>query len=167
MKLDKEKLKPLVKNLLLAFVFIAIGFALGKELSLRSFRKQEQIDLQGKETTGKEKLSKVIVYYMHATFRCNTCNTIEKLAHEVVTTQFADALESGILEWRVADFQTNEALAEKYDVVASGVVVVKNQDDKEEFKDLKEVWILIKKPVEFKEYVSKAIEKYLNEIRDR
>ena len=78
-----------------------------------------------------ERKDRVVVYYLHATFRCVTCNTIEKMTRSVLETRFSDALSDGRIEWRVADFQQEEALAKRYEIVSSGVLVVNIRDGKE------------------------------------
>ncbi len=44
--------------------------------------------------------SKVVVYYFHGTFRCYSCNMIEKNTKEAIEESFKDALASGKLEFK-------------------------------------------------------------------
>ena len=149
-----------VRSVLLGFVLISVGFALGKEFTLRSVRTaQDAAPAAGGD-------DKVIVYYVHATIRCMTCNKIEKMAHELVKTDFAKELEAGRLEWRTADFQGDEALARKYDIATSTLVLVKVEGGKEvRFRKLDEVWTLVEKPREFSAYVAGEISSFLGRGR--
>lgn len=155
------KAKKITANLLMAFVLVSIGFIAGKETVLRS-------EITGAESPAQdpaEQLSgdKVILYYMHATFRCFTCNSIESMAKEVVETDFAEALADGRLEWQVVNFQENTALGRQYGVGTSTLVISKIQDGKEvQFQRLDEVWQKISNPQAFKQYVDEMVKLYLD-----
>jgi hypothetical protein len=148
--------QTITKNLLLAFILITIGFSLGKEVTLRTIKPVAQGDETG---TG----NKVIVYYLHATFRCATCNTIEKMSYELLNSKFGEQLKTGLIEWKQANFQKDEALAKKYQVISSCVVVVQIREGKETaFKRLDEVWTLMEDKAAFDKYVGDAIMELLN-----
>lgn len=147
-----KKTQHIIKNLLLIFVLISIGFALGK------YSVTKQI-IQEKTNTGGEAIH---VYYMHAAFRCVTCNTIEKMTKELLNSKFADGLKSGEIIFSKVNFQENEKLARQFEVISSCVVVAKEKDGNIiEYKRLDEVWTLLDKPAEFNAYVSKAIQSFL------
>ena len=153
MKIDAKKL---LSKILLAFVLVSIGFAIGKEATLR------RVPSGGDAASAAGQGEKVIVYYMHATIRCVTCNSIEAMAARLVDTTFAEAKQAGRLVWKEVDFQQNENLAKRYDVVSSCLVIVHVQDGKEvDFKRLDDVWLLDGKPQEFNDYVAGAITGYL------
>lgn len=142
-----------IKNLLLGFVLVSIGFALGKEFALRSIRTTQAGD-PAPAAIG----DKTIVYYVHGTIRCVTCNKIEKLAHETIQREFAEDLRAGRIEWRTMNFQEHEDLAQRYDIASSTLVLVKLTQGKEVgFKKLDEVWTLADNPAAFSAYVTGAI----------
>lgn len=148
--------KKVVSNLLLAFVFISIGFAIGKETTLNSARKTKAVEIAAAvQPAGSDK---VIVYYMHQTFRCVTCNQIEAMTGEIVRTDFAKELADGRIEWKKINFQEEEDLAKRYNVASSTVVVVRLRDGKETgHQNLDKVWTLSSNRDEFVKYVSGAI----------
>ncbi len=153
MKIDVNKT---LSRLLIAFVLISIGFALGKELTLRRVRPQPggPVSAGARNVRGEQ----VVVYYLHTTIRCVTCNQMEKLARELVNSRFADAIQSGRLAWQEVDFQQNEDLARRFDVSSSCVVVAKVRNREiVDFRRLEEVWTLADKPEQFNEYIAKAI----------
>ena len=159
MKVDAKKL---ISRLLLGFVLISIGFVLGKEATVR--RMQASVDGQTPKQQPVEEGEKVIVYYMHATIRCVTCNQIEEMAAKVVNTVFADAKETGKLVWNEVDFQENAGLARRFDVISSCIVVAKTVDGKVvDFKRLDDLWTLADKTQEFNQRVAGAILPYLAE----
>ena len=77
---------------------------------------------------------------------------------------YADELKTGRIKWKDIDFQENEDLAKKFDVIASCVVVASVSNGKyTDFKRLDKVWTLMKDLPAFDKYISKAIDAYLKE----
>jgi len=149
-----KKLRTYAKNVLLAFVLVSIGFALGKEVTAR---RQSPADTTGPVSGG----DKVVPYYLHTTFRCVTCNEIERLTKALLDTEFAADLASGRIEWREANFQHDESLAKRYEVVSSCVVVVQVRGGKEAaYQRLDDVWTRYQNPSDFNQYVGSAIKKF-------
>lgn len=142
----------IIKNLLLIFVLVSIGFAFGKYSATRP-----QVALpsgQASET--------VNVYYMHATFRCVTCNTIEKMTRQLLESKYIKQMQDGSIVFAEVDFQKNEQLAKQFDVISSCVVVARTRNGKiTVFERLDKVWELLDKPDEFNAYISSAIDKLL------
>ncbi|NCB39486.1 MAG: hypothetical protein EOM80_12040 [Erysipelotrichia bacterium] len=158
-----EKYKKLLTNLLLAFVLVSIGFALGKHSVINKTISSNVVAASNGGTTSAERLVKI--FYMHATFRCVTCNSIESRAKQLVERDFAGAWANKKILWEEVNFQINEALAKKFDVAASCVVVAVVQGDEIlEFNRLDDVWPLLEKPAEFDVYVSDAVKKALGKI---
>ncbi len=147
--------RRLIKNVLLGFVLISIGFALGKELTLRSMKASKWVP----DSAGNDR---VIVYYVHGSIRCITCNKIETMAHDVVERDFADAMQTGRVEWRTANFQENQALAGRYDIASSTLVLVRVEGGKEAaFKRLDKVWTLVDDPTAFSTYIADEIRAFM------
>ena len=80
----------------------------------------------------------VEVLYFHGKQRCATCMAIEQEAKAVVSGQFADAVKGGKLIFRVIDITKaeNEAIADKYEITWSSLVVVQHKDGKEQAENL-------------------------------
>ena len=158
-----KKVVHIVKHLLLAFVLISIGFALGK-----NFSSQNNTNEEGTEYKAYTENSFFLkVYYFHSTFRCSTCNKIEKLTKDLLQKKYGNLLNTKKIIFSEIDFQANEKLAEKYGIVASCVVVAINKGDKTiEYKRLDEVWTLINNPNEFNKYISNTINTYLEKVKD-
>lgn len=158
-----EKYKGFLTKLLLTFVIFSIGFAFGKH----SVKQKTALD-QGKSVVSENQTgdSLVRLYYMHAMFRCVTCNSIEEMAKKLTEREFAAELESKEIIWEEVNFQENQALAEKFDVHASCIVVAVIKNGKiDSFERLDEVWTLLEKPEEFKSYVRTAIKKALTQLK--
>jgi len=69
-----QKAKHILTKGLVAFALISIGFALGKHAAQPSSNPvAPQPAANGRQ---------IAVYYLHSTFRCITCNTIESMTRE-------------------------------------------------------------------------------------
>jgi hypothetical protein len=147
-----KKARNIIINLLLSFVLISIGFALGKHSASRP-----------QTATPPEPMAeKVNVYYMHATFRCVTCNTIEKLTKQLLDSKYKKQMQDGSVMFSEVNFQKNEQLAKQFDVLSSCVVVARTRSGKIiSFERLDKVWELVGNPDEFNAYLSKAIDGFL------
>ncbi|MFI3293245.1 MAG: nitrophenyl compound nitroreductase subunit ArsF family protein [Rikenellaceae bacterium] len=103
-------------------------------------------------TAAKEDIVEVL--YFHGKQRCITCNAIEKLTSEVVSSDFADAIKAGKLKMKVIDISTDEgeAIADEYEVTWSSLYVNKWKDGKESRNNLTDLGFSKAKnsPEEFK-----------------
>jgi thiol-disulfide isomerase/thioredoxin len=152
-------MKTWTGRILLIFAIFTLGFGLGKEAGLR--RASANPDTSPAASNG-DNADKVVVYYLHTTFRCATCNEIERLAKKVVEEEFAEEQANGKVEWRTANFQEQEDLATHYGTAASTVVVANIENGQEtEFKRLDDVWTYYDQPEAFAEYVGGAIREFL------
>ena len=142
------KVQPILKNILLVFALVSIGFAIGKEYTLRTVKPAEAAPPASAD-------DKVIVYYLHGTIRCVTCNKIERQARETIERDFAEDLKASRIEWRVVNFQNDDELAKRFDITSSGVVVVKMSGGREvAVRKLEKVWTLVDDPLGFSAYIA-------------
>ena len=76
---------------------------------------------------------KVIAYYFHGSFRCVTCNNIERYAREAIETNFKDALASGNLEFEVINVENkgNERFSNDYQLYTKSLILSLVKDGKE------------------------------------
>ena len=113
--------KRIVRGVLLAFVAVSIAVAVIKESTARSSSVAPgTVDGDG-----------VIVYYMHTTFRCATCNRVEATADKLIRGEFAEPLTNGRLQWVSVDYQQYEEMAVRYEIGGNMIVVVRLKDGKE------------------------------------
>jgi hypothetical protein len=159
--------KKILSGLLLVFVLITIGFAFGKEVTIRKFQNRESgVTSAPGETPGPtstaDSKDHVIVYYFHGAVRCKTCNGIEASAHEVVNAQFAEDQRDGRVVWHTENFQEREDLAKRYEITFSTVVVVEMRAGKETgFERLDMVWELTDDVEALQKYIALAIAQHL------
>ncbi len=154
--MNKDKTVHMLKQALLAFVLVTIGFGIGKEWTLR--RMQAMASASG-AISG----DKVMVTYAHATIRCVSCETIERLTHETLDEQFSEAVAEGRIVFREVNFQEDTGLAKQYEIVANCVIVSQfEQGQKTRYQKLDEVWDLYEDPPAFKQFLGDAIRIYLD-----
>ena len=91
-----------------------------------------------KQTAAPARENGVEVLYFHGKQRCATCVAIERETKAVIDGQFADAVADGALEMRTIDITQpeNEAIADKYEITWSSLVVVKYTDSEEQAENL-------------------------------
>lgn len=148
-----ERLKKVLTNSLLAFALISVGFAMGKHSVKPELQTNSLLNENGRH---------VAVYYLHSTFRCVTCNTIEKMTRDLLDNSYRKQLADGKIQWIEADFMENTSLAKQFEVIASCVVVAEIKGGSVvDFKRLDDVWTLMKDPEAFDRYISNAIDGYL------
>ncbi|MBW6478008.1 MAG: hypothetical protein K0B37_01145 [Bacteroidales bacterium] len=75
--------------------------------------------------------AKVHVYYFHGKMRCVTCVTLQQVAQEAIMENFAGNGDVAFIEVDFSE-KANEALAEKYEIVFSSLVIASG----EEYKDI-------------------------------
>ena len=110
-------------------IFLMLALCLGLTVGYGSNAKES------KSTSQKDVVE---VLYFHGKQRCATCMAIEKEAKTVVNGQFANAVKSGKLKFRIIDITKaeNEAIANKYEITWSSLVVVKHKGGKEQAENL-------------------------------
>lgn len=105
-----------------------------------------------------------VVYYFHGNIRCATCKKIEAYADEAVHEEFGKALEDGTLQWRVVnvDDPANRHFVEDFQLVTRSVVLVEYRGGKVvRFKNLDQVWQLVRDKERFITYVQDATREFL------
>ncbi|MFH1066755.1 MAG: nitrophenyl compound nitroreductase subunit ArsF family protein [bacterium] len=123
--------------------------------------------LQAEETTASKPISQVVVYYFHGTLRCPSCHLIEQYAKETVERDFAGQLSSGRAVFKIINVEEkgNEHFTNDYQLYTKSVVVSLVKNGKEEkWKNLKEVWPLLRNKEKFSAYVKDEVGKYLKEL---
>ena len=114
----------------------------------------------------KSQNSKVVAYYFHGTFRCTTCQTIEKYSKEAIEHYFANELKNGTLEFKSLNVEEaeNRHYVQDYQLFSRSLVISLVKQDKEvTWKNLTDVWKLVRDKDKFFQYVKDEVEKFLKE----
>ena len=159
------KAKTLMAALLLAFVFFSLGYIVGEEVGISRSAQTRGANAAATQPVTVAAKHKVIAYYFHTTQRCMTCLAIEQFSKEALQEQFAEALESGLLEWHVVnvDEPQNRHFVDDYEIVTSSLVFVDFRDGKQaDWECVEETWQYINDDEEnFKRFVAEKARKYL------
>ncbi|HEO71332.1 MAG TPA: hypothetical protein ENN80_08715 [Candidatus Hydrogenedentes bacterium] len=159
-------LQTWTRRILLAFVFVTIGFALGRQTAPQSPPPAGGQGDIAMHSTGNG--DKVIVYAVHMTFRCWECNQIEFLTKELLGKEFADQLASGAIDYQSVDYMKDTDFARRYNIASSTIVLARFEDGQEVgFDRLDEVWTKARNQDEFLAYVRGAILAQLGQLRKK
>lgn len=121
-------------------------------------------DSSAQKAMPKQEQLKLVVYYLHGTFRCPSCNKIEHLTKEAVEQGFADQIKKGRVELKVLNVEEsgNEHFVQDYKLYTKSVILSDLRDGKEaKWKNLDQVWTLLGNEGKFIEYIQKEIKTYL------
>jgi hypothetical protein len=107
---------------------------------------------------------KLIVYYFHATHRCNTCTEIERVTKLLLDESFADELETSAIKFISIDYEApeNKDLVNKYYAYGSTLLLVK-PDDETFNRDLTDMAfeLAVNKPKVYLQELAKEIHTFL------
>lgn len=101
---------------------------------------------------------KAIVYYMHRTYRCPTCVSMEKMIRDSLDHAFAPELADGTVQWRSVDFKDHEDLAKRLGVRPPCVVVSSPRSGRgDSYQPLDELWMLKDDQPAFNAFLTKSV----------
>ena len=127
----------------------------------------KQAATSAKKTKAAQKTdTKVIAYYFHGNYRCYTCTKIEKYSREAIEMYFPDDLKTGKLEFRSVnvDEPANRHFIQDYQLhTRSLVLVLYRNNEQQKWKNLKDVWQLVRNQDRFYQYVKSETEQFLAE----
>lgn len=111
--------------------------------------------------------NKVIAYYFHGNFRCDSCLKIENYSRETIEQNFKNELSSGRLVFKVINVEEkgNEHFTNDYQLYTKSLVVTLIKGGKEvKYENLKKVWEYLNNQSQFHDYVKSGIDSYLKEL---
>lgn len=97
---------------------------------------------------------KINVYYFYGKPRCATCMKIEKYTKNAVESmKDKNVIYQGI-DMEKAD---NSPMVKKYNLYTKSVVIAKNKNGKEKWKNLDKIWLKVGNEQDFKTYITSEI----------
>lgn len=108
---------------------------------------------------------KVVVYYLHTTYRCLSCYRIENWTEAAVREDFPEETTAGLLEWKVLNVEEpgNEHFVKDYQLFTKSVVLSEVRGGREvRWKRLDRVWDLLGDEAAFRRYVDHEIREFLD-----
>lgn len=115
--------------------------------------------------TVKNPASKIIVYYFHATFRCQSCLRIEELLDKTLKNSFKKELTSGALLWKPLNKEKpqNEHFLKDFELTYNIAVLAEEKNGKVvTWKKLPGVWDHLNNEKAFSKYIKDEVHNYLN-----
>jgi hypothetical protein len=141
------------------FAFSSAGFVLAEVTSVSP----ESVAAASEAPAGQER--QVVLYYFHGARRCKTCLSMEANALAVVESEFAAAVDSGALVWKVVNYDEpeNDHFIKDFKLVSSSLVLVETQGGEQvRFSVLHDAWSLARDEWRFKKYVQKSVRDFLD-----
>ena len=83
-----------------------------------------------------EKVGTVELLYFHGKQRCLTCMAIEKFSTETIAKEFQEQVDSGTIIYKIIDIDKEEALADKYKVASSSLILISHTSQGEKVSNL-------------------------------
>ncbi len=156
--------KHLVTGALLAFVVVT-----GVTLAVKETRHARAVEASAAVPASLPappvaEASTVVVTYYHTTARCLSCLKIEELTNATMTIRLADLLAEKRVVWRLVntDEPQHAHFVKDYGLFTKSVVVSEVKDGKElRWKNLDQVWPLLRDPEGFQSYVEREVRAYL------
>lgn len=108
--------------------------------------------------------STIYVTYFHATARCASCLKIEDLTNATMTVRFAGPIAEKRIVWRLVNVDEPEHAhyVKDYGLFTKSVVVSEVSAGKEvRWKNLDQVWQLLRDPEAFQGYVEREVRAWL------
>ncbi len=152
--------KQIIRSLLILIAFGSLVIWINREYQ----KSHAQAEPSTAEKIATVSGDQVVMTYFISGARCKSCQKIEALTRETAEKDFAEALASGRLVFRVID--TGEPgqvhFTKDYQLTSKTVILSHRKDGKElEWADMAKVWDLLDDAPGFRAYLGGQIRKYL------
>jgi MFS superfamily sulfate permease-like transporter len=105
----------------------------------------------------------LVVYYLHGSYRCATCQKLEAYTSESLQQSFADEIRNGRIDFRIVNFDEpeNDHLRQKYGLHSQSVVLSMQAGGKESrWKNLDRIWKLVRDKEAFLAYIRDEVRSF-------
>ena len=124
------------KAIIYLITLLLIASCTGNKKSDNVLEKQNEVAQQANKEVIDEKVGTVELLYFHGKQRCLTCMAIEKFSTETVAKEFQEQVDSGKLIYKIIDIDKEEALADKYEVASSSLILITHTSQGEKVTNL-------------------------------
>ena len=170
------KMKSVLTVALLAFVLVALGWALLKPtetavegesaVAVADTAEAEVLPAMTPIAAAAAIDNGVVAYYLHPESRCATCLKIEELSRMAIEDGFPEALDQGRLQWLVlnVDQPANKHFMDDFELHTTSLVLAQRQDGETvKFKNCTRAWELVHSPMKFNSYVETEVASFLGD----
>ena len=149
----------------ISLLLLTILFGVTLPLSIQSQTEQTNDAKVVVESQSKEAINaKLLAYFFHGRKQCMSCRTIEAYAYDAIEKNFKNQLESGRIEWSKVNYDNPDFshFKKDFELYTQSVVLVEMKDDQIiRWKNLKDVWTLIRDKEKFYNYIRTEVQAYL------
>ena len=124
------------KAIIYLITLLLIASCTGNKKSDNVLEKQNEVAQQANKEVIDEKVGTVELLYFHGKQRCLTCMAIEKFSTETVAKEFQEQVDSGTIIYKIIDIDKEEALADKYKVASSSLILISHTSQGEKVSNL-------------------------------
>ena len=124
------------KAIIYLISLLLIASCTGNKKAESFCEKQNEEAQQANQKVIDEKVGTVELLYFHGKQRCLTCMAIEKYSTETVAKEFQEQIDSGKLIYKIIDIDKEEALADKYKVASSSLILISHTSQGEKVSNL-------------------------------
>ena len=124
------------KAIIYLISLLLIASCTGNKKAESFCEKQNEEAQQANQKAIDEKVGTVELLYFHGKQRCLTCMAIEKYSTETVAKEFQEQVDSGKLIYKIIDIDKEEALANKYKVASSSLILITHTNQGEKVTNL-------------------------------
>lgn len=124
------------KTIVYLISLLLIASCTGNKKADNVLEKQNEEAQQANKEVIDDKVGTVELLYFHGKQRCLTCMAIEKFSTETVAKEFQEQVDSGKLIYKIIDIDKEEALADKYKVASSSLILITHTSQGEKVTNL-------------------------------
>ncbi len=124
------------KTIVYLISLLLIASCTGNKKAESFSEKQNEEAQQANQKAIDEKVGTVELLYFHGKQRCLTCMAIEKFSTETVAKEFQEQVDSGRIIYKIIDIDKEEALADKYEVASSSLILITHTGQGEKVTNL-------------------------------
>lgn len=161
--MQQGKIKIVSGHILLSFLVLLYAGSCKGSQNNEPVQQGKQVVTQKEHGTP----NKIVVYYFHTSYRCQTCNLFQKLTQEVLDTRFKGYDKDDKIIFKVINIEekANEHFVTHYKLVTKSLVLSLKEDDNEiEWKNLDQIWVRIRDTEGFKNYIDLALKDYTQKL---
>lgn len=124
------------KTIVYLISLLLIASCTGNKKAESFSEKQNEEAQQANKDVIDDKVGTVELLYFHGKQRCLTCMAIEKYSTETIAKEFQEQVDSGRIIYKIIDIDKEEALADKYKVASSSLILITHTSQGEKVSNL-------------------------------
>lgn len=107
-----------------------------------------------------------VAYYFHGNKRCSTCEKLESYSYEAVSSEKVHEASEVPVIWKVVNMDAPEYchFTDDFDLYTQSLIIAEYSGESiTRWKNLDEIWMLVRNKTDFLEYVTEEVCMFLRE----